>query len=307
MKLLVIGASGLLGFKVASLAVDRYETYATYNFRPIKLEGCTSFKLDKRNRDETMELAKRVKPNIIVDTAALHNVDYCESHPDESWKINVEGTRNVVDACKVVGAKMIFLSTDYVFDGTKGLYREEDPPNPLSVYAKNKLEAEKLIEKSGVSYGIGRPSVIYGWNALEASGLQSSSGKSMNFVIWAVNKLEKGEPINAVTDQYSSPTLADNLAEALLALSKRGKQGLYHTAGKSCVNRYELSKKIAEVFGFDLNLIKPVTSDAFKQAAVRPKKCCLNVTKAEKDLAVKLLTIEEGLNLMKKQMESASL
>jgi dTDP-4-dehydrorhamnose reductase len=302
-KLLVIGASGLLGFKVASLAVDQYETYATYNVRPIQLESCSLFKLDKSNRSETTDLLRRIKPNVVVDTAALHNVDYCETHRDEAWKINVEGTRNVADACKSVGAKMIFVSTDYVFDGTRGTYKEEDTPNPLSVYAKSKLEAEQIVRLAGISYGIGRPSVIYGWNSNEAAGLQSSSGKSMNFVIWATNKLKKGESISAVTDQYSSPTLADNLAEALLALAKHGKQTLYHTAGKSCVNRYEFCMRIAEIFGFSTKLIKPVTSDAFKQIAPRPMKCCLNVGRAEKELGIRLLTIEEGLSKMKEQIE----
>ena len=301
MQLLVIGGSGLLGFKLAELAVDRFETYATYNFRPVKLEGCNFVKLDKTLRDGTLAMVKKVEPDVVVDTAALHNVNYCEIHRDEALKVNVEGTRNVADACKEIGAKMIFISTDYVFDGKKGFYSEEDAPNPLHYYAQTKLEGENIVKGAGIEYAIARPSVIYGWNPSELAGLKSSSGKSMNFVIWAINKLKKREEINIVTDQYSSPTLADNLAEVLLVLSKSKKQGVYHTAGKTCLNRFTFAKKIAEIFELDGSLVKPVTSDMFKQVAERPKRCCLDVSKAERELKVKFLTAEEGLMKMKEQ------
>jgi len=304
MKLLVIGGSGLLGYKVAKMAFNEHETFLTYNYRSIQVEGCTALKLDKCDRKAVFELLEKIKPDVVIDTAALHNVDYCETHPEEAWKVNVEGTRNVAEACKKIDAKIIFISTDYVFDGTKGYYTEEDTPNPLSYYAKTKLEAEKIIQSLDVNYIIARPSVIYGWNPNEVSGLKSSSGKSVNFVVWALQKLEKGEEIKAVTDQYSSPTLADNLAEALLVMACSEKQGIYHTAGKDCVNRYEFTLKIAEVFGLDKSLIKPVTSEIFKQIAKRPKKCCLDVSKAEKDFGIRFLTVEEGLKLMKNQKES---
>ena len=304
MKLLVIGGSGLLGYKVAKMASNEHETFLTYNYRSIQIEGCTALKLDKCDRKAVFELLEKIKPDVVIDTAALHNVDYCETHPEEAWKVNVEGTRNVAEACKKIDAKIIFISTDYVFDGTKGYYTEEDTPNPLSYYAKTKLKAEKIIQSLDVNYIIARPSVIYGWNPNEVSGLKSSSGKSVNFVVWALQKLEKGEEIKAVTDQYSSPTLADNLAEALLVMASSEKQGIYHTAGKDCVNRYEFTLKIAEVFGLDKSLIKPVTSEIFKQVAKRPKKCCLDVSKAEKDFGIRFLTVEEGLKLMKNQKES---
>jgi len=304
MKLLVVGGSGLLGFKAAELAARKFETFATYNFRPTKLQDCRFFRLDKTNRSDTLTLVNKLKPDVVIDTAALHNVNYCETHRDEAWKVNVEGTRNVAEACREVGAKMIFISTDYVFDGRKRFYTEEDTPNPLHYYAKTKLEGEHVVKEAGIVYAIARPSVIYGWNPGELAGLQSSSGKSVNFVVWAINKLKRKEEINIVTDQYSSPTLADNLAEVLLVLSKSGKQGVYHTAGKTCINRFSFAKKIAEIFGLDDGLIKPVTSDVFKQVAERPKLCCLDVSKAERELGVRFLTVEEGLMKMKEQIEN---
>lgn len=304
LKLLVVGGSGLLGYKVAELAVEEFETFATYNFRSIELEGCSFFKLNKSDRADTLALVKKVKPDVVIDTAALHNVNYCETHRNETWKVNVEGTRNVADACRETNAKMIFISTDYVFDGKKGFYNERDAPNPLHYYAKTKLEGENVVKEANIDYAIARPSVIYGWNPSELAGLRSSSGKSMNFVIWTINKLKRKEEIRIVTDQYSSPTLADNLAEALLVLSKSERKGVYHTAGKTCINRFDFAKKIGEVFELDGSLIKPVTSDAFKQVAERPKRCCLDVSKAERELKVKFLTVEEGLTRMKEQMGS---
>jgi len=254
MRLLVVGGSGLLGYKIATRAIESYETFFTYNFRPVEIEGCIPVKLDKCDRDKVHETVKKIKPDLVID------------------------------ACKVVGAKMIFLSTDYVFDGKKRRYREEDQPNPLNYYAKTKLEAEKIVREARIPYVIARPSVIYGWNPSELAGLKSSSGKSLNFVLWALRKLRNHEEIRIVTDQYSSPTFADNLAECLLTAASSEKQGIYHTAGKSC--------------------IKPVTSEVFKQVAERPKRCCLDVSKAEQDFGVKFLTVEEGLSEMRRQETS---
>lgn len=301
MKLFVLGGSGLLGYRIAELAAREHETFFTYNFRPATIENTTGLKLDKCDRTRTLEAIEKVKPDVVIDTAAQHNVDYCETHKEEAWKVNVEGTKNVVDGCRQVGAKMVFLSTDYVFDGTKECYSEQDKPNPINYYGKTKLEAENLLKNAGIPIVVARTSVIYGWNPSEIAGLKSSSGKSVNFVIWALGKLKAKEEIRAVTDQYSSPTLADNLAEILLTMASSNKQGVYHTAGRSCLNRYDFTLKIAGAFGFDNTLIKPVTSEAFKQAAQRPMRCCLDVSRTEQTFNVKLLDAESGLAVMKTQ------
>lgn len=303
MRLLVIGGSGLLGYKTTKLAVENHEAFFTYNYRRARIKEATGIRLDKCDRTATLNVIKKVKPEIVIDTAALHSVEYCETHPTEARKVNVGGTRNIADGCKQVDAKMIFLSTDYVFNGKKGYYSEDDVPNPLNYYAKTKLEAEKMVKNVGIPYIIARPSVIYGWNPSEIAGLKSSSGKSMNFVIWTLGKLRNGEEIKVVTDQYSSPTLADNLAEVLLVMASSSEEGVYHTAGKSCINRYDFTLKIAETFDLNKDLIKSVTSDVFKQVAERPKRCCLNVSKAEETFNVKFLRVEEGLSLMDSQEE----
>jgi dTDP-4-dehydrorhamnose reductase len=299
MKLLVIGGSGLVGYKIAEQARDNYTTWATYNRRPITLEGCKPVQLDKCDRKATFALVLEITPDLVIDTAALHDVNYCETHRDAAWRVNVEGTRNVAEACHAVGAKMIFTSTDYVFDGVHGSYREEDPPMPINYYGRTKLEAERIVTSAGIDYIVARPSVIYGWNPGEAHGVKSSSGKSMNFALWALGKLRRGEALRIVADQYSSPTLADSLAEVLLTAGASDASGLYHIAGKGCIDRYTFTKALAKTFEVDATRITPVTSDAFPQVAKRPMRCCLDVGKAEREFQVTLLSPTEGLQRMR--------
>lgn len=301
-KLLIVGSTGLVGSKVAYLAPRHgFEAYNTHNARTSTLPN--SVQLNITDREETLSLVKKVRPQAIVNTAALHNVDYCESHHEEATRVNVEGVRNLVDSSRETDSRLIHLSTDYVFDGNSGHYSELDTPHPLHFYAETKLEAEKVTSELP-SYAIARPSVIYGWNPLEATGVPSSSGKTTNFAMFVVDKLRKNETVKAVRDQYSSPTFADNLAEALLRLARHSDNGVFHTAGKSCMSRYEFAVKLAEVFGYPTRLVEPVYTSDFKQLAKRPKNSCLRVEKAEQDLKMRFLTAEEGLREMKRQAPS---
>jgi dTDP-4-dehydrorhamnose reductase len=304
-KLLVVGATGLVGSKVASLAsAHGFEAVNTSNARNSPV--LNSVRLDITDRDATMKLVSETRPRAIVNTAALHNVDYCETHREEAMKVNVEGVRNLVDAATKNHSRLVHLSTDYVFDGNLGHYTEEDTPHPLHYYAETKLEAEGVASRAP-SYGIARPSVIYGWNALEASGIPSSSGKTVNFAMFVLDKLKKNETVKAVRDQYSSPTFADNLAEALLRLAEHSENGLFHTAGRSCMSRFEFAVKITELFGYSARLIQPVYTSEFKQVAERPKNSCLRVEKAEHLLGMRFLTAEEGIKEMHKQAASQTI
>lgn len=301
-RLLIIGSTGLVGSKVAYLAQKHgFEAYNTHNARASPLPN--SVQLNITNRNETLSLVKRVHPEAIVNTAALHNVDYCESHHEEATKVNVEGVRNLADAARETGSRLIHLSTDYVFDGNSGHYSEIDTPHPLHFYAETKLEAEKIASELP-SYAVARPSVIYGWNSLEATGVPSSSGKTINFAMFAIDKLKRKETVKAVRDQYGSPTFADNLAEALLRLARYPGNGVFHTAGKSCMSRYEFAIKLADIFGYPTRLVEPVYTSDFKQLAQRPKNSCLRVEKAERDLNIRFLTAEEGIREMKTQAPS---
>ncbi len=285
---------------MVSMARDYgFEAFSTHNARQVQDNHST--KLDVTDRSSTFNLVENLRPDVVADTHALHNVDYCETHREEAFRVNVEGTRNLVDAASKVGARFLYVSTDYVFDGRKGHYGEEDKTNPLHYYAQNKVEAERMVSDLP-SFIISRPSVIYGWNPLEASGIPSSSGKTINFAMFVLDKLVKNEVIKAVTDQYSSPTLADNMVEALLRLANMDVNGVYHTAGRSCVSRYEFAVRAAETFDYPTSLVLAVSSTDFKQVAERPKNSCLSVEKAEGALNMKFMTIEEGLRRMKTEV-----
>jgi len=300
MRILVIGGGGQLGTKIVEQARDRFEVYATYLTRKPLLEESRIFQIDKTNREDMRALFRKLKPQVVVDTAALHNVDYCETHRDEAWKANVEGTRNVAEACKNHGTKMVFISTDYVFDGIKGNYLEDDEANPVNYYGLTKLEAEKIIAQTFSNYVIARPSIIYSY--VSSTQSESSSGKPLNFTMWLTQKLGNKESVKIVADQYSSPTLADNLAVALLRLAESERAGIYHTAGETRLSRYEFAVKIARKLNLDERLVAPITTHQLKQTAKRPADSSLKVEKIQKDLKLKMLTIDEALDQLKHQI-----
>jgi len=292
-KILVTGGSGLLGSKIISLARNDFEIIGTSNLNPIHIEGCRSFKLDITDRTAVFELTKKVKSDVVIHTAAFTDVDMCEDQKEKAWKVNVDGTKNITDACKEIHAKVIYMSTDYIFDGKNGPYSEEDKPKPINYYGLTKLEGESIIKSSGLDYVIIRSTILYGWNPID----------HLNFVTWVIDKLKKREEIKVVTDQYGNPTLADNCAEAILDIIKKNKSGIYNIVGRDWVNRFEFAKKICEIFNLDKRLISPVTSDAIKQRANRPKVAGLKIDKAQRELDTKLLNIEESLIKMKRQIE----
>ncbi|MFQ6119001.1 MAG: dTDP-4-dehydrorhamnose reductase [Methanosarcinales archaeon] len=284
MKRLLIIGTGLLGQKIAE--ISEFETFSTYNKDPFKIEGCKSYRLDITDELETYSLIKKLDPDFIVHTAALTNVDFCEKQKEEAWNVNVKGTENVVRACR---SKLVYVSTDYVFDGEKGMYREEDEKNPVNYYGETKLEGENIV-KDLEDYIIVRPSVLYGVNPVK-----------LNFATWVIHELEKGNKIKIVRDQFNSPTLANNLAELILELIERDERGTFHTAGSVRISRYEFAKKIAKIFDLDESLIESITSDELEWIAKRPKDSSLNVEKISK--IKKPLSIEESLEKMKEELE----
>ncbi len=302
-KLLVVGSTGLVGSKIASLAhAYEFETYNTHNARPSHFPN--SAKLDITDLEATLALVAKIHPLAIINVAALTNVDYCETHKEEAERVNVGGPRNLARAAQQNSSRLVHVSTDSVFDGTRGRYTEDDLPNPINYYSKTKLESETSVSQLS-SYAISRPSVVYGWH-VRAGGTPSGSTKAMNFGMFVLDKLGKSELLRAIRDQYNSPTFADNLAHALLRLARLTENGIFHTAGRSCLNRYEFALELARTFGYPPDLVQPVSSSEFDQVAQRPKNCCLRVEKAEKTLKMRFLTAQEGLMEMKKQAQFKS-
>lgn len=287
MRLLITGGSGLLGSRVTKLAMQEHKVTATYNRSKIEADY-PLMPLDITDGEDVLSLVNKLNPDAIIHCAALTNVDYCEDHKEEAMLVNARATGYLSEACERAGAKMLYVSTDFVFDGEKGRYSEEDEVNPINHYGFSKLEGEKEVLACS-DYAIARASVLYGWNVQ----------RRLNFVTWIIDRLEIGREVNIVTDQYVSPTLTDDAAEAFLRIIEGDKTGVFHTAGSKRINRYDFAKKIADVFGLKEELINPITSENLKQKAKRPKDSSLNVRKAERELEMKMMTVEEGLERMK--------
>jgi dTDP-4-dehydrorhamnose reductase len=265
-KVLVTGGSGLLGSKLVKTLSGRCKVYPTHNLNRFSSKDCCTVRLDVRNKDDVKGMINKISPDLIIHSAALINLDYCEKNREEAWKVNVEGTRNIVEASRGTGSRLVYISTDYVFDGMRGMYREDDLPNPINYYAKTKYEGEKVVQGLD-DYLIARTSVLYGYHPRP------------NFVIWVVNELKQRHKIDIVKDQFNSPTLADDLAEMIIKLVEEDRAGIFHTAGSERISRYDFARKITAVFGLDTGLLNPVTSDELNWVARRPLDSSLDVSK----------------------------
>ena len=291
-KIFVTGGTGLLGSTLVRTAPKEFELTASYNKNTMIMErGRASFvQIDITDKATVFDVFDEAKPEVLIHTAAIANVDYCETHKEEVRHVNVAGTANLLDACDERGTKMIFTSTNAVFDGEHAPYSEEDEPNPVNYYGKTKLEAETLVRKRGTQHVVARLMTMYGWN---------NPSERQNHVTWLLSKLTKGETAHVVDDIYNNHLFADNCADAIWAIVKLDKEGIYHIAGKDCISTYESALKAADVFKLDKTLIKPVKIDFFKFPAPRPKNTCYVTKKMEKELGVKPLGIKEGLLYMK--------
>ena len=302
MKLLVMGAAGQVGEKVSELAArEGCEVYGTYKSREPGKPLSGSFMLDKTDKARVEEIVSKVAPDVVVDTGALHNVDYCETHKEEAYKVNRDGTGNLSLASSKVGAKFVFVSTDFVFDGLKALYTEEDTPNPTSVYAQSKLAGEKVALESNSKTIVCRPAVIYSWVKTSQQVGASSSGKPLNFGAWLAYQLLAKKEVKIVTDQITSPTLADDLAGAILALSKSSASGVFHTAGATAMSRYDFSVRLAEKIGCDSSLIHSIKSSDLKQVAKRPLNSSLISTKLARVTGYSMMEINSALDTFASQ------
>ena len=290
-RLLVTGSSGLLGHITVELAQNDYTVIPLHKTKPLYSD---SLKLDITNEIEVLNLFYKLKPGAVIHTASETSVDKCETEKEHAWKTNVEGTRNIALACGKVDGKLVYISTDYVFDGEKGNYMEQDKPNPINYYGVTKLEGENQVIQHCKNYAILRTSVLYGLHP-----------QKQNFATWTINQLKQNKEITVVEDHYNTPTLADNLAEIAIEVIQKDLQGLYHASGSERISRYELARQIAKTFYLDSSLIKPINmSQLAAWIAKRPKDSSLNTEKIQKQLKTKPLNISEGLERMKKEAET---
>lgn len=296
MRLLVIGASGQVGGAVAAAAAAAgHEVLGGYVSRPPELPPERSARIDKSRPAEVGAAVAALAPEAIVDTGALHHVDYCESHPAEAAAVNRDGTAAVAAAAAALGARYLFVSTDYVFDGGGAPpYRETDEPRPLGAYGRSKLEGEWAALRSNPATVVVRPSVVFSWVPPSARRT-SASQKSVNFAAWAIDELRAGRPLRIVDDQVGSPTLASDLAGAILALLERRVAGTFHAAGATAIDRYAFTRALAETLSLPADLVHPIATASLHQVAERPSNSALDSTKLAETTGHRMLAVRDAL------------
>jgi dTDP-4-dehydrorhamnose reductase len=283
-KVLITGGSGLLGSNLAKMFCTDYEVFLTFNENILNIDNCKSTKINLTNLEETKKFIEEIKPDYIIHCAALTDVDFCEENIYEAEKINAIATKNIAQISNDIRGKLIYISTDSVFNGELGNYNEKDFPSPINVYAKTKLIGENYIKEIGGNYVILRTN-IYGWNLLNKFSLAE----------WIINKFEKSEEFLGFDDIYFNPLLVTNLGEVIKEICQKDIQGLYHIGSPMKCSKYEFAKLIAKIFYFDETKIKKESSNKMNFKAKRPKNTFLNIRKIQEIIQTPLLNIEEGL------------
>jgi dTDP-4-dehydrorhamnose reductase len=296
MKILVTGANGLLGQKLTRLLAGdrRVELIATAR-KPLvsPVEG-TFARLDITRKKEVDDVVGTARPEVIINAAAMTQVDQCETERTTCWQNNVEGVAHLVDACREYGSRLLHLSTDFIFDGTHGPLDESETPNPLSYYGASKLAAEELIQKSALPWTILRTVLVY--------GVTPDMSRS-NIVLWVKKSLENHQAIRVVDDQWRTPTLAEDLAQGCSLAALQNATGIYHLSGDEMMTPYTLATRTAAFFGLDSSLITKTDSTQFKQPAVRPLKTGFIIEKARRELGYRPHSFNAGLAIVKEQLD----
>ena len=288
MRILITGASGLLGANLALEALDAgHDVVAVWNQHPLKLSGVDSCGVDLAQPGEAEALLQEKKPDVVIHCAAATNVDACEREPEMARRLNADMTRDVARASRAAGSYMIHVSTDAVFDGVKGNYAEDDAPNPINVYAASKLAAEVAVEAEDPSAAIVRTN-LFGWNAQAKFSLAE----------WFLDRFGKGEPFNGFDDVWFSPILVNDLARILFAVSERRLAGIFHIAGRDCMTKYEFGCQIAHIFDQDAGILTAVSVDDVSLTAPRSKKLCLRIERIQAAISAQMPSIRSGLERM---------
>jgi dTDP-4-dehydrorhamnose reductase len=296
-KILITGTNGLLGQKLIDLYLENKDikliaTARGDNRYPTK-KGYEYATMDITSSDEVKEVIIKYNPDCIINTAAMTNVDQCEEDRIGAENLNINSVKHLVNAANIVGAHFIQLSTDFIFDGKAGPYKEDDTPNPLSFYGETKLKAENIVKNKAKKWSIIRTVLVY--------GLVHDMSRS-NIVLWAKNALEKGQVLNIVDDQFRSPTLAEDLAIGCQLIEQKEAEGVFNISGKDQMSIVSLVERVADYFQLDKSVIEKVSSSTLNQPAKRPPITGFNLEKSIKELGYKPHSFEEGIGLLIKQL-----
>ena len=297
-RVLICGSNGLLGQRLALLLCSQtqYEVLNTSHHRSFVFDRrlFDYTQLDIRSKSDAKSLISSFQPDVILNAAAVTDVDWCEVHREEAWKANVVGVENLIEATKKVSARLVHVSSDHVFDGRNGPYDEEDKPSPISYYGKTKLASENAIRVSGVPHAILRSTVVFGY------GIEVRP----NFALQVVQNLREGTPVRCATDMISNPTYVGDLSFALTRAFELGRAGLYHVCGPERLSRYEFAQRIAVAFGLDATLIHGVQSNSLEFGAPSPLSSGFITLKSETELHFKPLSVDQALTMMKREFDT---
>lgn len=292
-KVLIIGANGFVGrhilndlsqnpfFQVVGCSLHDDICSNSGNYRFIQMDICNNRHLEK--------IFAEIRPDVIINTSALSVPEYCETHHKEAENINITAVQNLAIWCKEYNARLIHLSTDFVFSGDAcHLYTEEDSPSPINYYGYTKWEGEKRLTAICSNYAIVRVVVVYG---------TSLPGQHGNILQLVANRLRNHQEIFVVSDQWRTPTFVGDISQGIQKLIEHPHSGIYHICGKECLTIADIAYRVADVLGLDRSLIRPVTTQEAGEKVPRPRFSGLSIEKACKELIYEPHTLEEGIRL----------
>jgi dTDP-4-dehydrorhamnose reductase len=296
-KIAITGSNGLLGQTLVNLLLKEKEIYEVYGLSRGENRSCRSdfsyHSVDITNQENLSKVMNEIQPDFIVNTAAMTHVDVCEDQKEACDLLNVEAVKYLTQISSEMNAHLIHISTDFIFDGIQGYYKETDKPNPLSYYGLSKLKSEEVLEKSTIDFTILRTILVFG---------QVNNLGRNNIVLWVKESLEDKKEITIIDDQFRMPTYVEDLAMACkLSIDKRAK-GIFNISSNELLSIYEIAQQIAEVFHLDGSLVKRISTGTLNQKAPRPPKTGFDLSKTNKELNFYPKSFKEDLQRFKETL-----
>lgn len=298
-KVLVTGANGLLGQKLVELYAEKDDVELIATGRGSDRGKGTNYTyctMDITSQQEVNDVFEKFKPDAVINTAAMTEVDKCEEDRASCWLQNVTAVEYLADACSKHNAFLLHLSTDFIFDGEDGPYSEESVPNPVSYYGESKLASEQILLNSGIDWAIARTVLVY--------GIVRDMSRS-NIILWVKKSLEEGKEIKVVNDQWRTPTLAEDLAIGCVLIVEQRAKGVFNLSGKDLLTPYDMAVKTADFFDLDTTTMTETDGSVFTQPAKRPPKTGFILDKARKELGYEPRSFEEGIAILSEQVKAS--